>query len=128
MEREFKFKVGQYVTFSDKVVDAPKYPCKITYRFFDGQSKVYILNVSNGEERPVFEDDLILFAGEYQEDSIIQMQREILSLQERVAKLKLELANIKGTSNSISSSIQDVVIRKYVKSGNEEGEICLPEE
>ena len=40
MERKFKFEVGQYVKIADRILEInknlPKYPCKINYRFFDG--------------------------------------------------------------------------------------------
>ena len=106
MEREFKFKVGQYVTFSDRLIGTPKYPCKIDYCFIDKGKNVYIINVSHGEKHPFIEEDLVLFVDNNYEYAFQQMERDML---------EAELINIKNTSDSSSLSIKEVDVSKARK-------------
>ena len=121
MEREFKF--GQYVMFNDNIVDAPKHPCRIDHRFFDGENNMYVVNIGEGKCNLMHEKNLSLFVGDYNEFSFIQVWKEISRLHDYVTKLESELKNIKSSSNIFTSSIQEEGIKK------EQGDrICLPKE
>lgn len=127
MEREFKFKVGQYVTFSDRLIGTPKYPCKIDYCFIDKGKNVYIINVSHGEKHPFIEEDLVLFVDNNYEYAFQQMERDMLALEKRITSLEAELINIKNTSASSSLSIKEVDVSKARKYEDQEGELYLSE-
>lgn len=123
MEREFKFKFGQYVMFNDNIVGAPEHPCRIDHRFFDGVNNIYVVNIGEGKCNFMYEKDLSLFVGDYNEFSFKQVWREISRLRDYVTKLESELKNIKSSSNILTSSIQEEGITK------EQGDrICLPKE
>lgn len=97
MKREFKFEVGQYVKVAGTILeinkDLPKYPCKINYRFFDGKENSYIICDDNENERPFFERDLVLYANNSNNyDTILEMQKEILALQQRITNLEFEVS------------------------------------
>lgn len=99
MEREFKFEVGQYVKIVEKILkaneDLPKYPCKITYRLFDGKENAYIICDDNGNEIPFIEKDLVLYTNNSNDYGDIQeMQKEILALQQRITNLEFEVSKI----------------------------------
>lgn len=79
MKRNFKFEVGQYVKIADRVLDVnkdfPKYPCKITYRFFDRNNNVYLLDAMENKEIPILEVDLTFYATDVDSDTVLQMKK-----------------------------------------------------
>lgn len=107
MKREFKFEVGQYVKVAGTILkinkDLPKYPCKINYRFFDGNGNSYIICDDNENERPFFERDLVLYANDSNNyDTIQEMQKEILDLQKRITNLEFEVSKANRDLNTFS--------------------------
>jgi hypothetical protein len=97
MKREFKFEVGQYVKIAEEILkankDLPKYPCKITYRFFDGREISYIIRDDNGNEKPFIEKDLVPYTNDSNDcGTILEMQKEILALQQRITNLEFEVS------------------------------------
>ena len=133
MKREFKFEVGQYVKVAGTILeinkDLPKYPCKITYRFFDRRNDVYILEVGENEEIVFLETDLVLYSTDENGGTIQQMQKEILDLQRRITNLEFEVSKINRTSNSNSlpaSEVKSGSERRYEEAG--ESKVCLPKE
>ncbi|MBF1517426.1 hypothetical protein [Prevotella pallens] len=113
MKREFKFEVGQYVKVAGTILeinkDLPKYPCKINYRFFDGKENSYIICDDNENERPFFERDLVLYANNSNNyDTILEMQKEILALQQRITNLEFEVskANREYKAFSLPGSVK----------------------
>lgn len=117
MERKFKFEVGQYVKIADILLkinkDLPKYPCKITYRFFDRRNDVYILEVGENEETVFLETDLVLYSTDENGGTIQQMQKDILALQKRITDLEFEVSKTNQIYNGFSLSTSKVA------SGNE---------
>lgn len=114
MKRNFKFEVGQYVKIVDRVLDVnkdfPKYPCKITYRFFDRNNNVYLLDAMENKEIPILEVDLTFYATDVDSDTVLQMKKEILSLQERITKLEFDILN--GIHRGISISANKIEVSK----------------
>lgn len=114
MKRNFKFEVGQYVKIADRVVDVnkdfPKYPCKITYRFFDRNNNVYLLDAGENKEIPILEVDLTFYSTDVDSDTVLQMKKEILSLQERITKLEFDILN--GIHRGISISASKIEVSK----------------
>lgn len=131
MKRNFKFEVGQYVKIADRVVDVnkdfPKYPCKITYRFFDGNNNVYLLDAVENKEIPILEVDLTLYVTDVDSDTVLQMKKEIQSLQERITKLEFDILN--GIHRGISISASKIEVskeREYDKSEPKDAKnVCL---
>lgn len=95
MEQDFKFELGQYVRLSDNLLKSnsnfPSYPCKITYRFFDGKYNVYIVDFGECQERCVLEHDIQLYGVTETNRAIGNIQKLIYQLQERIINLELAL-------------------------------------
>lgn len=113
MEREFKFEVGQYVKIEEGILkankDLPEYPCKITYRFFDGKEISYVICDDNGNERPFIERDLVPYTNDSNDyGNILEMQREILALQKRITYLEFEVSKANREYKAFSSPISRV--------------------
>ena len=117
MKRKFKFEVGQYVMIADRVLDAnndfPKYPCKITYRFFDREHNGYLVKFGDENEFPISEDLLTLYIDNNSLGTIQQMQKEILALQRRITNLEFKVSKTNQIYNGFSLSTSKVT------SGNE---------
>ena len=133
MKREFKFEVGQCVKIAEEILrankDLPKYPCKITYRFFDGKEISYIVCDDNENERPFFERDLVLYANDSNDYGVIQeMQKEILDLQKRITSLEFEVSKANRELNGFSLPASKVASgneRRY-EEAEAEAEIAMP--
>lgn len=112
MERKFKFEVGQYVKIADILLkidkDLPKYPCKITYRFFDRRNDVYILEVGENEEIVFLETDLVLYSTDENGGTIQQMQKDFLALQKRITDLEFEVSKTNRTYEDFSLPVSKV--------------------
>jgi hypothetical protein len=113
MGRKFKFEVGQYVKIEEGILkankDLPKYPCKITYRFFDGKEISYVVCDDNGNERPFIEIDLVPCTNDSNDYGVIQeMQKEILDLQRRITNLEFEVIKANREYKAFSLPISKV--------------------
>lgn len=113
MEREFKFEVGQYVKIAEEILkvnkDLSKYPCKITYCFFDGKEISYIICDTDKNERPFIEKDLVPYANDSNDcGTILEMQKEILALQQRITNLEFEVCKANREYKAFSSPISRV--------------------
>ena len=131
MEREFKFGVGQYVKIAEEILKInkglPKYPCEITYRFFDGKENSYIICDDNENERPFFERDLVLYTNDSNDcGTIQQMQNDILALQQRIKDLEFEVRKISWTSKDLSLPVSEVKNGIEMRYDEAEEEKCMP--
>lgn len=131
MKREFKFEVGQYVKIVEEILTAnkglPKYPCEITYRFFDGKENSYIICDDNENERPFFERDLVLYTNDSNDCGTIQeMQKEILDLQRRITNLEFEVSKTNRTSKDLSLPVSEVKNGIEMRYDEAEEEKCMP--
>lgn len=112
MERKFKFEVGQYVKIAEEILkankDLPKYPCEIVYQFFDGNDIHYIARDDNGNEIPFIEEDLVPSTNDSNDcNTILEMQKEILALQQRITNLEFEVSktNLEYKAFSLPGSV-----------------------
>lgn len=113
MELKFKFEVGQYVKITEEELKRrtflPNYPCKITYQFFNGDFNIYVVDIGDNKEEIVLEDDLRLYANNSNDyDAILQMQKEILTLQKRITSLEFEVSKANREYKAFSSPISKV--------------------
>lgn len=121
MKREFKFEVGQYVMIADRVLDAnndfPKYPCKITYRFFDMEHNAYLVKFGDENEFPISEDLLTLYIDNNSLRTIQQMQKEIHDMQIRIKDLEIKVRRKDKDFNGLSASESNIGFneRRYDK-------------
>lgn len=128
MKREFKFEVGQCVKIAEEILrankDLSKYPCKITYRFFDGKEISYIVCDDKGNEIPFIEKDLVPYTNDSNDcGTILEMQKEILELQKRITSLEFEVSKANRELNGFSlpaSKVKNGNERRYEEAGEEE--------
>lgn len=130
MKREFKFEVCQYVMIADRVLDAnndfPKYPCKITYRFYDRERNAYLVKIGNENEFPISEDLLTLYIDNNSLRTIQQMQREIHGLQIRIKDLKIKVRRKDKDFNGLSTSESNIGFNKRRYDEKEQDDLSLP--
>ena len=129
MELKFKFEVGQYVKITEEELKRrtflPNYPCKITYQFFNGDFNIYVVDIGDNKEEIVLEDDLRLYANNSNDyDAILQMQKEILTLQKRITSLEFEVskANQEYKAFSLPGSVKLEEAIEQLLAENPEGE------